>query len=395
MRKFRLLPADSPVGWLPYTWLVYLSLFVVYAFMGHTSAVRWVVYAAALLAFLVLYFRGFWVEGRASIPILCGILAIGVLLSPVNPGASVFFVYAAAFAADVGPPGVALRWIGVIILVLASETLVVGLRPEAWIPGGFISLIVGGGNIYFVEKYRAQRRLRLAQAEVEHLAKVAERERIARDLHDLLGHTLSVIVLKSELAAKLAERDPVRATAEIRDVERISREALGEVRRAVQGYRDLTRAESLASARHALAAAGVSLVAEVASAAMDARVEAVLALVVREAITNVVRHARATRCAVRLGVEAGTVSLEIQDDGVGGSGNGGTGLAGMRVRVEELGGRFEHDGTAGTRLRVSLPASVEADAQAIAPQPGRAAESGGVTRAADRRPRAGSSEAIS
>ena len=307
--------------------------------------------------FLALYFRGFWLEGPRVLPIMWGIAALGVLLIPWNAGASVFFVYAGAFAGDVGRPGIALRWLLALVIILGIETLLVGLPPQAWIPGVAISLMVGGGNIDFAEKRRADSRLRLAQDEVEHLAKVAERERIARDLHDLLGHTLSLIVLKSELAAKLAERDPARAVVEIRDVERISREALGEVRRAVQGYRALTLDESLAGARQALARRGRRARGRGrAPAGSTPRTEGVVALVLREAITNVIRHAHAGRCCAPHRRAGGYAAVRDARQRRGEpAAPAGTGLAGMRARVEELGGVFEHDGSDGTTLRIDLP----------------------------------------
>jgi two-component system sensor histidine kinase DesK len=330
-------------------------MYVAMPFLLVTSPLQWTVYGFGLALFLVLYFRGFWLQGWRLAPIIVCITAIGAILIPWNPGASVFFVYAAGFVGDTGRAGVALRWLGAILLVLVVETLVLSLPMVAWIPGVVIALMVGGGNIHFADKRRADQLLRIAHDEVEHLAKVAERERIARDLHDLLGHTLSLIVLKSELAAKLAERDTARAIEEIRDVERISREALHEVRRAVLGYRQLTLSESLAGARQALNAADIELDARIAPVRMDGQVEGVVSIVLREAITNVIRHSRAGRCEVCLSERGGRVCLQVQDNGVGGQGELGSGLTGMRVRVEELGGRFEYDGTAGARVRIELP----------------------------------------
>ena len=127
----------------------------------------------------------------------------------------------------------------------------------ALVPALVFTIVTGAANIFDAERERAQRRLRRADEEIERLAALAERERIARDLHDLLGHTLSVIVVKSELAARLAERDPARAGEEMRDVERIGREALAEVRAAVVGYRAQGLRGELDGARRALAAAGV------------------------------------------------------------------------------------------------------------------------------------------
>lgn len=334
---------------------MYLAIFVVCLVLAHFPPLAWVLHGLALLGFLVLYFRGFWLKGPALLPIIGAITLIGVAFIPWNPGASVFFVYAAAFVADVGRPAVAARYLGALLLLVVVETVAAHLPLEAWVPAAVFTLIIGGGNIGFVEKSRADARLRLARDELDHLAKVAERERIARDLHDLLGHTLSVIVLKSELAAKLTDRDPARAGNEIRDVERISREALGEVRRAVQGYRELTLDESLARARQALLAAGVALETDVVPVRLAPSTEGVVSLLLREAVTNVIRHARATRCDICMRGQSGWLYLLVKDNGIGGTPRGGSGVTGMRVRVEELGGRFEYDGGEGTTIRVDLP----------------------------------------
>ena len=209
---------------------------------------------------------------------------------------------------------------------------------STWIPGIVFSLLVGGTNIHFGEVRRKDDALLKAHQQAEHMAAVAERERIARDLHDLLGHTLSVIVIKSELASKLADRDTQRAIQEIRDVERISRKALNEVRHAIHGYRGESLAGELANGRAALEAAGVSLVADVVPIPLEADEERALALGLREAVTNVIRHARATTCTVTLQRNDGVVRLVVEDDGVGGAGGEGAGLAGMRTRLTAIGG---------------------------------------------------------
>jgi two-component system sensor histidine kinase DesK len=356
MRRVRLIPPDSHLGWMPYTWLVYLGFYFVVPVLAGFSAARWAGAIAGAAVFLPLYFRAFWLEGARLLPIVGAIAAIGVVLIPFNPGASVFFVYAAGFLGDVARPAVAVRWLGLLLAIVGVEAWALGLPIYAWAPAVVFSILVGGPNIFLAESRRANRRLRLAQEEVERLAKLAERERIARDLHDVLGHTLSVIVLKSELASKLASRDPESAAREIREVEQISREALAEVRRAIQGYRAHGLAEEIAVARRALAAAGVALECEVDPVALDAVAESALALALREAVTNVVRHARATHCRVRIGVRDGRAQLEVADDGVGGDAPDGSGLAGMRARAAELGGTVEREGAAGTLVRVSLPA---------------------------------------
>jgi two-component system sensor histidine kinase DesK len=282
-------------------------------------------------------------------------LALGVVFIPSLYTANVFFVYAASFAGALGPPRVAFRYLLAIVAVALGEGYLMELPPHAWMPAVFASLVVGGPNIYFIDAQRSRRRLALAEDEIAHLAKVAERERIARDLHDLLGHTLSVIVLKSELASKLMPGDPERAAQEIREVEAVSRQALGEVRRAIQGYRSQGLAAELQAVRPALDAAGIVLHAELPTFPMPPAAEGVLALALREAVTNVARHSGARNCWVGLQESAGAVSLEVRDDGKGGEARFGSGLLGMRERARALGGDVVREASAGTRLVVSLP----------------------------------------
>jgi two-component system sensor histidine kinase DesK len=352
--RFRLLPESSPLGWTPYAWLIYLSFFLVYAYFIN-SPTEWVIDGIALVVFLGLYFRSFWLCGPKLLPYVFAIVAIGLLTSPRNPGASCFFIYAAAFLGEAGRPSIAVRWLVVILAIIGLQTWLFGLSPAFWVPAAVISALVGGTNIHFGEMRRKDRALISAHERAEQLAKIAERERIARDMHDLLGHTLSVIVLKSELASKLADRDPGRAAAEIRDVEQISRNALAEVRRAIHGYRGERFLDELASARTALAAASVRLTENVTPCALGADEERALALGLREAVTNVVRHAGATECRISLAPENGAVRLTVEDDGIGGELVEGAGLAGMRARLAEVDGAVERDGRRGTRLILRVP----------------------------------------
>ena len=177
-------------------------------------------------------------------------------------------------------------------------------------------MIIGTLNVYFSQHGRAQKKLLRAQEEIEHLAKIAERERIARDLHDVLGHTLSVIVLKSELASKLVEHDPARAKSEMADVEQTARTALAEVRQAIGGYRSNGLVAELAQARATLETAGITVECEQVPVQLPATQESVLSLAVREAVTNVVRHAHAARCRLELRTNDGLCRLSIQDDGL-------------------------------------------------------------------------------
>jgi two-component system sensor histidine kinase DesK len=369
MTRFRLLPPDPHLSWVPYAWLIYLAFYLAYpvfGFFATPSTWETVVAVAGLLVFLPLYFRGFWVAGPELLRIVAAITALAVVMMPINPGASCFFIYAGAFLGDVGPPRVAARYLAAIVALILVEAWAFEVKPQGWVPALLFTPLIGGVNIHFAEVRRSDAKLRRAQEEVEHMAKIAERERIARDLHDLLGHTLSVIVLKSELASKLAARDVDGAVAEIRDVEKISREALFEIRRAIQGYRSFGVREEVENARRALDAAGVSLDTRLAPVRLPAAHEAAVALALREAVTNIVRHASATHCRIELREEGRTAVLEVRDDGVGGGAPDGSGLRGMQERVGIVGGRVVRETNGGTRIRVTVPMDSVPPSAAIA-----------------------------
>ncbi|WP_308130010.1 sensor histidine kinase [Kitasatospora aureofaciens] len=242
---------------------------------------------------------------------------------------------------------------------LGAVLLPWAVRPWHSGPGWFQALALLFTSLTvraFSEIATTNRALVAARAEVARLASEAERNRIARDLHDLLGHSLTAITVKSRLAQRLAEKDPDASLAEMAAVENLSRQALADVRAAVSGYREVTLAAELARGRELLRAAGV--VADLPSAT-DSVAQAhreLFGWVVREGLTNVVRHARATRCTVLVADTA----VEIRDDGRGGgvSGQGnGKGLAGLRERVAVAGGSVEAGPLSprGWRLRVSVP----------------------------------------
>ncbi len=360
MSRFRLLPDLPEIGWTPYLWLVYFLAFFLEPVERRASGREWLAVALATALFLVLYFRGYWKQGVDLLPVILGQALLGVIFVPINSGALVFFIYAAACVGFTGPPRVATTWLLAVVGGFGLEAWLLALPPPTWIPGVVFALLIGAANTHFAEAHRSRRKLRLAQDEVERLAKLAERERIARDLHDLLGHTLSVIALKAELAGRLLARDPAAAATEIDEVQRISREALSEVRRAVEGYRERGLPAEVAGARRALQAAGVSFECELEPPRLPAAVEGVLALALREAVTNVIRHAGARSCRVTLERQGNEVRLEVSDDGRGGGAAEGVGLTGMRERAAALGGRLDRLGEGGTTLRVSLPLAGEA-----------------------------------
>jgi two-component system sensor histidine kinase DesK len=351
----RLLPDNKDIGWTPYLWLVYLSSLPISAMLMKAGPMRWALTIAGMIAFLALYFWGWWISGRRLLWVIAGITLLAVLFAPINPGAISYFIYAGSFAGRAGEPKTAARILLAILAVIGVVSLVFHLDFFFWFISGLFTLIVGAGNIHFAQRHRDNRKLLHAQEEVEHMAKIAERERIARDLHDVLGHTLSLIVLKSQLASRLSEKDPKRAAQEIQDVERISRDALAQVRSTIRGYHSRSLKAEVDQARAALEAVGVALKSEIDSLNLPAPQESVLALALREAVTNVIRHSGASTCRLSLQQTGGGCCLEVRDDGRGTAAPEGMGLSGMRQRVEALGGTLRRDLSGGTTLTITLP----------------------------------------
>ena len=275
---------------------------------------------------------------------------------PFNAGATTFFIYGSAFVGRAVRPPRAYGLLAGIALLILLESLLLGLPVGFLLFGAPVSLLVGAATVHLAEAGRQESALKLSQAEVRRLASVAERERIARDLHDLLGHTLSVIAIKAELAAKLVARSDSRAQREIREVETISRGALRQVREAVAGFRRVDLDGELASARLACEARGIELAVDRPPIDLPPDREAVLGMCLREAITNVVRHSDARYCLASLVREGPRIRLTVADDGRGGAIREGAGLAGMRERVEQAGGEMSIDSAKGVALTVRVPA---------------------------------------
>jgi two-component system sensor histidine kinase DesK len=347
-------------GWVTYIWLVYLVFFLMHPVLDHVSWKEWVATGLGLVVFLFLYFAFFQCRRPWNHYCLAGMVALGIGFAPFNPGASAFFIYPSCFIPfAVETEFAAVELIAVVLALIGLESWLLHLPAGFYLPAAFFSLFLGAGNIFFAQRNRTNAKLRMANEEIEHLAKVAERERIARDLHDVLGHTLSVIILKSELAGKLINRDPERAKAEIADVEKTSRAALADVRSTIRGYRNHSLEAELKHAKTVLGAAGVALHSEAQDVGLNSAQESVVALVVREAVTNVVRHARARHCRLKLAPVNRNCVLEIHDDGCGISSAEGNGLRGMRERVEALGGTLQRENGAGTRLVIRFPLADE------------------------------------
>jgi len=343
-----------------FIWLIYSVFFLFDPIQRHTRA-GWIEFAVAYAIFLALY-TGlvFGRTRRQQFLLLLGMAVLGADYLPFNGGACGMFIYVAAFVPFIAESIlVCVGTFAACAIIMVAEGWYFHYSAWSWGVCAFFAIAVGAGNLVAAQRIRANRRLGLAHEQIAHLAKVAERERIARDLHDVLGHTLSVVVLKSELAGKLMDRDPVRARHEIAEVEQIARKALGEVREAIRGYRSEGLAAEIARAKTTLDAAGVTLECGVKPPQLAPAEETVLSLIVREAVTNIVRHAQASHCRLEFAANGAGTALLVEDDGRGGIRAEGNGLRGMRERVESIGGKLRIESAQGTRLLVEIPPTVE------------------------------------
>jgi two-component system sensor histidine kinase DesK len=347
-------------GWEPYAWLIYSVPFVAGAFHRSLSAAETAAMLLAYVVFLAAYLAGYVVRGWRLYALVAIVDVIGAAFSARNPGATCFWIYGAAMLGQLRPTRHAAIALGGQVLIGTTVTAVLGMPAWYYLMSAVIATLVGAVTIQAAVNDDRNATLRLAQEEVERLAKVAERERIARDLHDVLGHTLSVIVLKSELARKLVSRDAARAAQEIEEVERIARDGLAEVRTAITGYRSSGVQAEMEHVRKALSDAGIDATVDAHPVPLDPAQDTALSLALREAATNVIRHSAATRCHIRFYARDGSVLMEVEDDGRGGAAPFGHGLTGMRERIQALGGVLQRETDHGTRLHIRLPLSAKA-----------------------------------
>ncbi|MGH8063207.1 MAG: sensor histidine kinase [Pseudoxanthomonas sp.] len=357
---------DASMGWFPWINLIWSVWLFVTPFYAYDFYGKWLWPTLASYAvFLVLFQRFHYGNGR--LPIALTIAALGFALLPWNPGSQSYIIYACAFFPFC--MGARNSMLSIVALLAAFSVAwhAAGIPMIYMISAMIAGPVVGLFNIGMRQKMHTNAQLRLSHEEVRRLAALAERERIGRDLHDLLGHTLSLVALKSNLASRLVGHDPETARKEMDEVSDVARDALAQVRRAVSGIRAAGLAAELASARLLLESDGVRFSYEMGEVVLSAEQETVLALAVREAVTNIQRHARAIGASVSVSSADQQVSLRIEDDGRGGAIVPGNGLCGMRERIESLGGKLRVDAMPGqgTRVEVTLPLLAAGTVQAL------------------------------
>ncbi|MET7487282.1 sensor histidine kinase [Streptomyces sp. NPDC005538] len=342
-------PGPPPTGFSLLPWLL-MGLGSFSNLLQGKTANPWIG-ALGLLAFNSLYinvvFRSFVKEKREAVPTRVALVVMGVItcgLALGYGGSWLYFFPLLGLATGACLRGPRLGQVGLALTALAAAVSVFRAGWDAInvAYGTFLSTMVTAAILSLSE---AVRELRAAREELARRAVAEERMRFSRDLHDLLGHTLSVIVVKSEAARRLAPRDMAAALDQITDIESVGRQALTEIREAVTGYREGSLATELDSARSALSAADIDPVVRQSGPPLTPQTEALLGWVVRESVTNVVRHSGAARCEITLDGVLDRVRLTVADDGTGagaGTGSaegvGGTGLKGLTERLAAAGG---------------------------------------------------------
>jgi two-component system, NarL family, sensor histidine kinase DesK len=369
-----------PLAWPLFTlmWVSFSIGYVVETLRADLTTFRLLAFLVSMAAFVAVFlwlmlrypFRGDELappERRAQIGLLAALAVLALYIElAYGSGIPYRFMYVVIATAATLPTRHA-AWTVVAITIVVSGIFAVrsgwGVAATTWESVVAPFVIVGFSMIIVSRLVVTVRELHAAREKIARLAVAEERLRFARDLHDLLGHSLSLITLKSELAGRLLPSAPERAAAEIRDIEDVSRGALREVREAVAGYRQPTLDTELESAREMLEAAGISCQIENKISVLPSATDAVLAWTVREGVTNVIRHSRAKHCEIRVTRDGEEVRAEVSDDGRGSppgyseTNSDGSGLSGLAERVTASGGKFEAKSPpgGGFRLRVSLP----------------------------------------
>ncbi|MBV8084866.1 MAG: sensor histidine kinase [Chloroflexi bacterium] len=353
----QLVPRSMPLVSL--VWLVYLVYPIADLALHRHTMGQTVAGAVGLGVFLCLYLQGYGRQSwQSGVVVPATIAAIGFVLT-WYVGVTFFglLIYAASFAG--WRSGARQAVLGIALVIALHLTLGVAgrLTWDLVLIGVLMDISVGLSNALIHRYIEGRQELGEAREEIERLAVVAERERIARDLHDVLGQNLTIITLKAQLAARLAARQPAQAAAEMADVEAVSRQALAQLRAVVGGYRSAGVQEEVRRGAAALQAAGITCDHLFVGEALPPAIDGVLALALREAVTNVIRHSGATRCEVALDSRQSPVRLTVKDDGRGlGDHPEASGLRGMRERLGALGGDLEVTSSeTGTTLAATVP----------------------------------------
>lgn len=340
--------------------LIFLVFYFVRFFVAPMSLWDWVVNLGVLALFLPGYFLAFRYS-KLVVPIGLFFIALSLLVAPFNWGANCFAIFACNFFAYSQPARRALGLILATVATLAVSAWLLDYHPVYFLLIGVIASLGSGLSAIF-DRQRLTNIARKNRSldEVQRLAQIAERERIGQDLHDLLGHTLTVVNLKAQLAHHLLDNGQTeRARQALQTIESVAQKAVKEVRQAVTGYKTHSLQQELNDQRHYFAAMGIALVVDREDWLLPPAMESQLIMMVREALNNVLKHAEAKQCRITFNRDAQHLYLLIEDNGRGikqlGQLNDGNGIGGIRQRAEALGGHLAIEHRDGFALVITLP----------------------------------------
>ncbi len=339
----------------PAFYLVYMLFYFIPWLFRAPTLIDIIAFFIALLLFLPIHFISFSKPDPKFIGAIILTQAIGFIIAPFHGMAGVFHIYASCQAGFQRP----VKRAGIITVLLAFSFIAQSIFIHVnWFEVGlvlFIGAVSGITCMAGAEDIEHMEYLERTSVLDKQHAALAERERIAADLHDLLGHTLTMVALKSEVADKFLDKDIERARLEIREIRNEARSALSDVRLAVSGMTATTISAEVERAREALKAAGIALKIVGQSPAVSAHQDKVLGLAIREAVTNIVRHSKAENAELRFIQDKNGLDISIKDDGVGGVFVPGAGLTGLKRRMESLGGSLDINNKKGAFIKLSTP----------------------------------------
>ncbi len=317
--------------------------------------------AMAMAIFVPIYYHAYEQSSRRFIPHMLAMEAIAFAVAPFNGMQGTFHIFACVQAGFQRPASLAYPLLAGLTLAYLAFSLIV---PAHWIETGIVTvmgLFVGISCMAGAEQLERTKRREQAHALDRQLAAAGERDRIARDLHDLLGQTLTAVAVKADLATKLLDRDPVAARAQVEDIHRTARMALSDVRAAVSGLTRTTLAAEITAARTLLRAADIEFEVRGQTPTLDdaltmaPSLNTALGLALREGVTNVVRHADARTVGLAMDEDGTMIRFQLRDDGKGGTVREGAGLTGLRKRIGAVGGDATVESGDGTALIVRVP----------------------------------------
>lgn len=341
----------------PTIWLAYFLWFIATWTFEPPHQKEFVAAIIAFALFLPLYYDAYYKKGVRAWFAITAITVISIALATLTASASIFFVYAVKIATQSQRSVTRVAWLCCIFIAVIIPAIT-----------GHVSWYFSTGCLLFGPlvavatatnsklQYQAEILLK-NQVEIRDLAITAERERIARDMHDTMGHVLTVVTAKSDLALRLVDKDTNQAKQEIRDINITGRQALKDVRSVIAGMENTSITNELGHCRYLLETADVHVDIANNTHTLPEHYQHALGMIIREATTNVVRHANANRCSVSLTHTSNLLTLAIKDNGNGGSFMAKTGLSSMKARADQLGGQFyiKPSTETGTDLIVTVP----------------------------------------